>query len=123
MRSDRRNQLRARVTDISCRTWALLLGASALIFAPTPSSSEEDTLRAIPLHAHIKDYGPGWECDRGYQLSKERTCVAVEVPENAFLAFDGRSWRCHRGYKKQAGICASVELPDHAHLSDLTRTG
>jgi hypothetical protein len=37
----------------------------------------------IPENARAKNYGSGWECNRGYRAAGKR-CVAVKTPANSF---------------------------------------
>jgi hypothetical protein len=74
----------------SCR---FLIALLALASWPGLAAAQDDSARAAPLNAHMKRYGGGWECDRGYQ-SVRRSCVAVAVPPNAYLDSSGRGWHC-----------------------------
>ena len=66
-----------------------------------------------PLNSHVKRYGSGWECDRGY-LQADGVCTLVEIPPNAFLSSNGRNWECDRGYAQDKRSCVAVKLPAHA---------
>lgn len=54
--------------------WALLAAAPGVVFAQVASIG-------IPENAHVKSYGSGWECDRGYRAVDE-ACMSVKVPAN-----------------------------------------
>ena len=56
-----------------------------------------------------------WECDRGFRKNGT-SCVALEIPRNAFLASSGRDWECERGFRKRGGSCVAVVMPANAHL-------
>ena len=70
---------------------------------------------AAPLNAHMKRYGSGWECDRGYR-EVNAACAAVEVPENAYLADSsyGLGWECDRGYRQANEACTLIDVPPNA---------
>ncbi len=55
----------------------------------------------VPEHAFAtnRTYGAGWECLHGFVESPEATCIAVVVPNGAYLEPSGKSWRCARGYR------------------------
>ena len=112
------SQTQPNLTKFWSRIRILLIATCALSFWPAVASTQQETLQSTPEHAHVKDYGTGWDCDRGYRLSDERECVYVEVPENAFLSFSGQKWQCHRGYRKGPDACTLIEVPKNARLAD-----
>jgi hypothetical protein len=95
-----------------CRFLIFLL---ALASWPALAGAQDGSAKAVPLNAHAKSYGSGWECDRGYQKVRG-SCVAIAVPPNAYLDSLGRGWDCNRGYRKANGTCARIEVPRHAFL-------
>ena len=74
-----------------------------LAFGSSAAPTQDDPGEAPP-HAHLKRYGVGWECDRGYRKSAD-SCVTVEVPANAHLGFSGRNWECDPGYRRERDNC------------------
>jgi hypothetical protein len=74
----------------------------------------------IPANAHAddeQDFGPGWECDRGYRKVSGR-CTRVIVPANAYyseVALD-RDWECNPGYRQVGETCMAVRAPVHGFL-------
>ena len=66
------SETRPRITEFSSRARAVLLSTCALFFWPGPASTQDESVQTKPGHAHMKDYGVGWECDRGYRLSDEK---------------------------------------------------
>jgi hypothetical protein len=97
---------------VSCR---LLIALLALASWPGVAATQDDSAGAAPLNAHMKRYGGGWECDRGYR-SVRRSCVAVEVPSNGYLDSSGRDWNCERGFQKGRRSCLAFQVPMNAHL-------
>ena len=67
---------------------ALLLATCVLLLWPGLASTEQESDPSVPLHAHMKDYGTGWEYNDGYRRSDGQKCMKIEVPENSFLSFD-----------------------------------
>jgi len=98
---------------VSCRFLIALLALSSW---SEIAAAQDESAGAAPLNAHVKRYGDGWECDRGYRDFR-RSCVAVEVPANAHLDSWGHGWKCSRGYRKTNQACAKIEVPPHAFLS------
>jgi hypothetical protein len=43
-------------------------------------------------------------------------CVAVIVPQNAFLRASGDGWECQRGFENIGQSCVRIHLPRNAHL-------
>ena len=65
-----------------------------LAFALWPAiGTAQGGATGAPSNSHMKRYGGGWECDRGYRQINE-ACAAVEVPPNAYLVDSayGRGW-------------------------------
>lgn len=60
-------------------------GSSAWAMAAGPVPGE------IPMHAHPKQFGDEWECDRGY-IREGNACAELQVPEHAYLDAFGSSW-------------------------------
>lgn len=77
-------------------TWTLLFGTCVLLLLPGMASTQERVGHPAPMHSHVKGYGNGWVCNSGYQLSADKRCVEVKVPDNAFPSFGGQRWACHR---------------------------
>ena len=100
----------SRAKGTACR---FLVALFALACWPGVAATQEDAAGAAPANAHMKRYGSGWECDRGYRKVR-RSCVAVEVPANAYLNVYGDSWECDRGYRKLGEACELIAVPDHA---------
>jgi hypothetical protein len=93
-----------------------LIALLALASWPGVAATQDDSAQAVvPLNAHMRSHGGGWECDRGYR-SVRGSCVAVEVPTNAYLNSLGNGWDCNRGYRKANGACVKIEVPPHAFL-------
>ena len=69
----------------------------------------QDDPGEAPPHAHLKRFGGGWECDRGYRKSAD-SCVTVKVPANAHLNSSGRDWACDPGYRREGVNCVSNDL-------------
>ena len=94
-----------------------LIALLALASWPGVAATQDDPAKAAPLNAHMKRYGGGWECDRGYR-EVNAACAAVEVPANAHLADSsyGRGWECDRGYRRVNETCELVEVPPNAFL-------
>jgi hypothetical protein len=55
----------------------------------------------MPAHAHLKQFGDEWECDRGY-IREGDACAELQVPAHAYLDSFGRNWKCERGYRRQS---------------------
>ena len=85
----------------SCR---FLIALLALASWPGVAATQDDSAGAAPLNAHMKRYGGGWECDRGYR-SVRRSCLAFRVPMNAHLGYSGSNWTCDPGYRQQGETC------------------
>lgn len=73
---------------------------------------------SIPSNAHKKDYGSGWECDKGFR-EKRSGCAAVYIPENAFGTNSsfGLGWECSWGYRQVEQHCAAFQIPENAYLN------
>ena len=82
---------------------------------PGVAATRDDSARAAPLNAHMKRYGGGWECGRGYRRV-DQSCVAIAVPENAHLDSSGDRWNCERGFRKAHRSCLAFRVPTNAHL-------
>lgn len=70
----------------------------------------------VPENAYAtnRSYGRGWACLHGF-LERDRTsCVAVVVPEGAFLDPSGERWHCLRGFARRDGACVEVIVPENA---------
>ena len=66
-------------------------------------------------YAYLEPSGRGWRCDRGY-LDVRDKCVAVKVPQNAYLDHDqSKGWRCDRDYRDINGACVAIRIPPNAH--------
>ena len=93
---------------------------TVLAFLATPASGvalAQGGSAEIPENAHANSYGSGWQCDYGYRAVDE-ACVAVQVPENGYLAdfAYGPGWQCDRGYRAVDGACVAVQVPENAHI-------
>jgi hypothetical protein len=42
--------------------------------------------------------------------------MPVAVPAQGFLSRSGNDWECERGFRKDAAMCAAIQLPANAHL-------
>lgn len=71
----------------------------------------------IPENARTKNYGSGWECDRGYRQVDE-ICTSIKVPPNAYLNPSGDDWKCDRGYRKVDEACIAVKVPENGYFVD-----
>ena len=93
---------------------------TVLAFLATPASGvalAQGGSAEIPENAHANSYGSGWQCDYGYRAVDE-ACVAVQVPENGYLAdfAYGPGWQCDRGYRAVDEACVAVKVPENAHI-------
>ncbi|MEO0917829.1 MAG: hypothetical protein AAFY31_12745, partial [Pseudomonadota bacterium] len=72
----------------------------------------------IPENAYAtgRSYGTGWACRRGFEEMDGKVCVAIFVPENAFLRSSGYDWQCHRGFRQDRESCVEINVPEHAYL-------
>ena len=61
----------------------------------------------LPNNSHLKPYGTGWDCNRGYHQSGQK-CEKVIVPENAGLNYLGNGWTCNKGYKPLNNACVPM---------------
>jgi hypothetical protein len=97
-----------------CLTWAVLLGP---LVAYSQYVTGDVANGSVPENATASSYGPGWRCETGYRDTDGR-CVAIEVPENAYLEDRGRGdgWRCKRGFRKIDGQCQAIEIPENGYL-------
>jgi len=73
----------------------------------------------VPENAHLTGpvYGPGWECNYGFERAGE-TCAPVTVPVNAYL--DGFSTRrdCERGFVRAGNLCSAIRVPENGYLTN-----
>src|SRR5919106_1674712 len=95
---------------------------TVLAFLATPASGvalAQGGSAEIPENAHANSYGSGWQCDYGYRAVDE-ACVAVQVPENGYLAdfAYGPGWQCDRGYRAVDEACVAVQVPENGYLAD-----
>ncbi|GHC59248.1 hypothetical protein GCM10007315_23630 [Gemmobacter tilapiae] len=60
----------------------------------------------VPANAFLRSsgYGPGWSCERGYEVLNG-ACVAIDLPENAYLDRSSNRWSCNRGFQLSDGAC------------------
>jgi hypothetical protein len=60
----------------------------------------------VPSNAYLDEasYGPGWSCERGYE-PLNGACVAIDLPDNAYLDRSGNRWSCNRGFQLSDGAC------------------
>jgi len=77
----------------------------------------QTTAREIPANSHMQAYRDKWECDQGYREIDD-SCVAVEVPANAYPtnSSHGQGWECNYGYKAADKGCVAIEIPANAYL-------
>jgi hypothetical protein len=54
-------------------------------------------------------YGPGWECERGYQADKD-ACISIKLPENSHINFSGNNWECNKPYQRRNNQCILPHL-------------
>ena len=66
-------------TAVSIQTIAIL---ALLAMVHDNVFAQSGSIKA-PEHAHVKEYGSGCECNRGY-LAVDVTCTATELPEIHF---------------------------------------
>ena len=72
----------------------------------------------LPANASARNFGEGWECDRGYRR-EDNACLAIIVPENAYATNRsyGTGWECMHGFQEVDGaICLEVVVPDGGYL-------
>ena len=64
----------------------------------------------IPKNAYAtgRSYGTGWACRRGFKEVSGERCVAIFVPENAFLRSSGFDWQCKRGFRQDRDNCVEI---------------
>jgi len=83
-----------------------------LILLPSALSYADN----MPPHTHKNILGTGWECDRGYYLSKNE-CKQIIIPDNAHLNIYGNEWECDCGYYRSGQQCKKVVVPQNAHIN------
>jgi hypothetical protein len=94
-----------------------LIALLALASWPGVAATQDDSAQAVvPLNAHMRSHGGGWECDRGYRKANG-ACAKIEVPPHAFLGSRGSRWDCERGFKKDLHSCLALQMPTNAHLA------
>ena len=101
------------MTTHSRPKWWLVL--FVLLSVVSGVAATEAELAKMPMNAHAKRYGSGWDCDRGYE-KVDQSCVAIEVPSNGYLNSSGRDWDCERGFKKGLRSCLALQVPMNAHV-------
>lgn len=96
------------------RAVALFLSAFAIGLS---SAGYAGTVK-VPDNAHAKNYGSGWECDKGFR-EKNRGCIAIKVPDNAFPTNSnyGQGWECSWGFRQVGTRCAAFKVPQNAFLN------
>ncbi len=98
----------------------LLVAAIALGSASAQTTSSRGPTEKIPANAHARNFGGGWECDRGFREDAGR-CQAVAIPESAYgtgVSY-GRGWECRRGFRENRGACTAIAVPENAYLDSL----
>jgi hypothetical protein len=109
-----------------CRSWpellhgaailalyvALVLGIAFAVFSETPAGTAE-----MSSHAMFTEYGPA--CGPGFE-QRQGKCVAIRVPQHAFLDPIGDAWECQRGFQREGQACTVIKVPANAHLSYLS---
>ncbi len=53
-------------------------------------------------------------------ISSMLSCTAaegLELPDHAYITY-GDSWKCERGFKRAEDECQSIQVPEHAFLTD-----
>jgi hypothetical protein len=91
---------------------ALVPGIILAVFSGTPAGTAE-----MSSHAMFTEYGPA--CGPGYE-QRQGKCVAIRVPQHAFLDPIGDAWECVSGFQREGQGCTVIEVPANAHLSDLS---
>jgi len=91
---------------------ALVLGIAFAVFSETPAGTAE-----MASHAMFREYGLA--CGPGYEQQRGK-CVAIRIPQHAFLDPIGDAWECERGFQREGRGCTVIELPANAHLSYLS---
>jgi hypothetical protein len=93
---------------------AATVGTAEFVFAQGVEAT-------LPANASAKNYGSGWDCDKGYRKNAG-TCSAVSLPANGYLteSATGSGWTCARGYRAVADACAAIVVPENAYLTART---
>ena len=62
---------------------------------------------AVPENAYLvdKNYGPGWQCERGYSTTDDKVCSKLAVPEFGHIDSSGKEWECNKPYKRSGMSC------------------
>ena len=60
--------------------------------------------RDLPEGGVIQEERSFWRGSLGYRKTLT-SCVAVEMPANAHIAYSGNSWSCDLGYVRKIGSC------------------
>ena len=104
------------------RAWFVcLLPFLLTTLAMAPAAWSQNDPAGRPRNSHLRGFGNGWECDRGY-TQIEGSCVAISVPAHAFLDSFGDGWECDRGYREVEEACEAVVVPARG-LLDFTGHG
>ena len=119
----------ARIGQRLCEHVMRLLALAVVLAGLSGAALAQDEDAARPPNSHPERYGSGWECDWGYQ-EEDGTCVAVNVPANAYLTPLGASWECRRGFRRESrgfgqdnDVCVPIKVPAHGYLDVNTFNG
>lgn len=84
-----------------------ILAAIALFAATLPHLAwAKPTALAMPENAYATggSMGPSWVCSSRFRESGG-ACIAIPIPENAYLDFFGDDLACSRPYRQQQNEC------------------
>src|SRR5579864_889995 len=76
-------------------TAAALICMAAVAFGAATSHEIAANTPAATRHLDSQ-YG----CDYGYHEEQQHTCVAVQIPDHAYLNSLGDDWNCERGFER-----------------------
>lgn len=86
----------------------LILFLSQLSFSRTECGSGfnlfENKCVKIPKYGIASNSNPGWVCKGGYQ-QKWKSCIKIDLPENAYFLEDNKTWVCGEGFQKYRNTC------------------
>ncbi len=74
----------------------------------------------VPANAFLQSSGYDWQCERGFRR-EDRACLAIFLPERAYLTEDGwrgKGWACDRGFAAIAEKCMPIAVPENAYLTN-----
>ena len=70
--------------------------------------------KKIPIPANATVSATGWKCNTDYYRNSSLT-GCLQVPANAYSAFNDNFWSCKSGYKKINNSC--IKIPENAYAS------